>query len=253
MPNNVSGPGRNAPVFDPSLLQGTEIASGGDKVTETTSSRIELTTEISPGFYVPDLKISPRTLDDFDARPQIIDVPADRLAEVKTSEDFKTLLTELKETHADYLLPDRQEFAEKIGEDSNFAYNNITGRRIGSFYDEAMNLVAKTGLSGEDAVSARREVNLSHADAFRGRAIKFDKADTGGYWSYGKDAAFVHVYEKMLDAMPADLQLEIPAPQELDITARHETPEVARPEQSLARRRVRHKLLRRLRGIAVMP
>ncbi|TNE46167.1 MAG: hypothetical protein EP343_24750 [Deltaproteobacteria bacterium] len=204
MPSNVSGPGRNAPVFDPSLLQGTEIASGGDKVAETTSTRIELSTEIAPGFHVPDLKIAPRTIEDFDARPQIIDVPADRLAEVKTGEDFKALLTELKETHGDYLLPDRQEFAEKIGEDSHFAYNNVTGRRIGSFYDEAMGLVAKTGLTGEDAVAARREVNLSHADAFRGRAIKFDKADTGGYWSYGHDSAFVHVYEKMLDAMPAD-------------------------------------------------
>lgn len=203
MPSGVTGTGRITPILDPNQLQGTELVQGKEKVAETTSSRIELSTEISPGLYIPDLKISARNVKDPEAREKIIDVPADRLREIKTTADFKALLTELKETHNGYLLPDRQEFATKVGEDSNFAYNNVTGRRIEKFYDETMGLIAKTGLRGDDATAARKEINLSHADAFRGRDIKFDRADTGSYWSYGHDAPFVHVYEKMLDAMPA--------------------------------------------------
>lgn len=205
MPNNVSGPGRNVPVLAHDQLQGKEIASGENKVAETTSSRIELSTEIAPGFYVPDLKISARTVKDPEVKEKIIDVPSDRLAEIKTADDFKTLLTELQDTHKGYMLPERAALTEKLdGDDSNFAYNNITGGRIESFYDEAMGLVNETGLTGADAKAARKAINLAHADAFRGRDIKFDKADTGGYWSYGSDSPFVHVYEKMLDAMPAD-------------------------------------------------
>lgn len=203
MPGPVTGTGRLTPVLDPNQLQGKELVQGKEKVAETTSSRIELSTEIVPGFYVPDLKISARTVKDPEPREKILDVPADRLREIKTTADFKALLTELKETHKGYLLPDRQEFATKVGEESNFAYNNVTGRRIEKFYDETMGLISKTGLRGADATAARKEINLSHADAFRGRDMKFDRADTGSYWSYGHDAPFVHVYEKMLDAMPA--------------------------------------------------
>jgi hypothetical protein len=201
---NVTGPNRRPPAIDLAELKGKEIASGKDKVGETASTKIELSTEIQPGFYVPDLKLSPRTVKDPELREKIIDLPPERLANVRTAEDYKTLLNELKEQHKNYLLPDKREFAEKAGDDTNFAYLNVTGRRIEQFYDEAQGLIRNARLTGAEATAARKEVNISHADAYRGRDINFDRSDTSSYWSYGNDAPFAHVYEKMLDALPTD-------------------------------------------------
>ncbi len=199
---NVTGPSGNRPTIPLSELQGKELPRGAEKVAETVSSKIELATELSPGIYIPDLKISSRTVKDPEPREKIIDVPQERLSQIKTAEEFKALLKELQEEHKSYLLPDRREFAEKAGDSSHYAYNSVTGRRIEKFFDEVASLIGKTQLRGAEAKAARKAVNLAHADAYRGRDIKFDRANTGTYWSYGHDAAFVHVYEKMLEALP---------------------------------------------------
>jgi subtilisin-like proprotein convertase family protein len=85
---------------------------------------------------------------------------------------------------------------------SRFAFINIRGRRLDQFFDEAMRLIPTLGLAGADAKQARKEVNFAHRDAFRNGAVDFDKADTGSYWSYGHDAPFTHVFEKMLKSLP---------------------------------------------------
>jgi hypothetical protein len=199
MPSNVT---RRPPTLSVNELRGAEIPKGPEKVAETVSSRIELSTEISPGFFVPDFKLSPRTVKDPEPRDKIIDVPPERLSQVRTAEDFKTLLSELQDTNKSYLLPERGAFSQLLGEDTHFAYNNVTGRRVEKFFDEAQNLISRTGLRGAEATAARKALNLAHNDAYRGRDIKFDRADTSSYWSYSNDAPFVHVYEKMLDALP---------------------------------------------------
>lgn len=202
-----SGVNRNGGLSSIRLqdLQGTEIAQGTEKVAETVSSRIELSTDFGGGLHLPDIKISARTVDDPQAKDQIIDVAGDRLAGISSSEDFKALLGELQTAHKDFLVPDRSKLTEALGgDDSHFAFNNISGRRIEQFYTEATALLSKTELSGDDLKAARKEINLAHADAYRGRSINFDKADTSTYWSYGKDKAYVHVYEKMLASLPED-------------------------------------------------
>ena len=108
------------------------------------------------------------------------------------------------EANKDFLNPKKETLLESLpeGERSNYAYNNIIGRRNEQFFEEAGKLIAKTGLTGDEAKTARRELNFAHRDAFEARAINFDKADTGSYWSYGQDKPFTHVYEKMLAALP---------------------------------------------------
>lgn len=201
MPSSVSGP-RGIQSIKIQDLQGKELPQGEKKVAETVSSRIELSTNLN-NYNLPDIKISSRTVEDPQQREQIIDVEASKLGSITTGEDFKTLLEELKQEHKGYLVPNRFDLADALnGDNSRFAYNNISGRRIEQFYTEAMALLSKTELSGSELSAARKAINISHGDAYRGREIAFDKADTVSYWSYGKDAPYVHVYEKMLDALP---------------------------------------------------
>lgn len=203
MPDPISGAGRRLPNLALSELQGKELPKGGELVAETKSSTITLSTEISPGVYVPDMKIANREIVDPEAKETIIadtDVSA-----VGTGEDFKAKLTELYEANKGFLIPEKAELAEKLGGDESFyAYNNVSGSRIEKFFEEAHGLIAKSGLTGDEAKAARKAVNIAHADAYRGRAIDFDRANTNSYWSYGSDSAFVHVYEKMLDSLPED-------------------------------------------------
>lgn len=184
-------------------LQGTKIASGEEKVAETTSSRIEFSSRLQGDFFLPEIKIEARTIDDPQKKENIIALDSNDVASISTGEDFIKLLDQLKEEHKGFMLPDRTELADALGgDDSHFAFNNISGKRIEQFYGEAMELLEKTDLHGPEMKAARRAINLSHADAYRGRDIKFDKSDTVSYWSYSKDAPYVHVYEKMLDALP---------------------------------------------------
>lgn len=192
----------NVPVTE---LKGAEIKQDEVKVVSTKSHDIELST-FGGGMWLPDFKLKRRTITDPEARAQVVDVPAERLAQVQTAADFKGLLKELQETHKAFLAPDKSALFEKLPEAdrSNYAFINISGRRTEQFFDEVLKLVDRAGLSGAEASEARKAVNLAHRDAFRGRTVDFDRADTGTYWSYGHDAAFVHVFEKMLESLPED-------------------------------------------------
>ncbi len=194
----------NRPNIPVSALKGQEIKAE-DKVASTKSHDIDLATEAG-GFVIPDFKIERRDIADPAAKSQIIEDGQVDLTTIKTAADFKTALASLTETHKAFLSPTKAAFLETLPEAdrSNFAFINIVGRRNEQFFDEVMQLVSRAGLTGDEAKEARKAVNLAHRDAFRGRSVDFDRADTGSYWSYGHDAPFVHVFESMLESLPED-------------------------------------------------
>jgi hypothetical protein len=217
MPDPISGAGRRIPNLALTELQGKELPKGGELVAETKSSTITLSSEIRPGVYVPDLKIANREVVDPEIKESIIS--NEDVSGIATGEDFKAKLNELFEANKGFLIPNKTELADKLnGDDSYYAYNNISGSRIEKFFEEAHGLIEKSGLSGDDAKAARKAVNIAHADAYRGRSINFDRAETDSYWSYKNDAPFVHVYEKMLDSLPEDHPARDGIQNQLDFT-----------------------------------
>ncbi|MFH1809742.1 MAG: proprotein convertase P-domain-containing protein [Pseudomonadota bacterium] len=186
-------------------LKGTAIPEGEKKVVSTASHDIQLESDYG-NFKLPDFKLTRRTIEDPGARAKIIDDAALDPASLHTAAEFKTKLGELLAANKDFLAPGRQALLDSLpeGTRSNYAYLNITGRRTEQFFDEATRLLDRSGLSGAEATGARQALNFAHRDAFRGRSLDYDKADTGSYWSYGHDAPFAHVFEKMLKALPAD-------------------------------------------------
>ena len=203
--NNTNRPVTNIPTSE---LKGKAIKQDENKIASTPSHDIQMNTDYmmrdGEALHMPDFKLKLRKIEDPAAKAKIIDVPAADLAAIEKGADFKAKLNSLMEANKDFLNPKKETLLESLpeGELLNYAYNNIIGRRNEQFFEEAGKLIAKTGLTGDEAKTARRELNFAHRDAFRGRAINFDKADTGSYWSYGQDKPFTHVYEKMLAALP---------------------------------------------------
>ena len=202
MPARIDG---NRPRIPLSQLKGVAIPQDATKVVATSSHEISLASN-QGGNWLPDLKLTRRTITDPGAKPKLIDLPAAEVSGLKTAADFKTKLTALLEANKAFLAPDKATFLATLPEAdrSNFAFINIIGRRNDQFFDEAIKLLSRTPLTGTEATEARKAVNLAHRDAFRGRAVDYDRADTGSYWSYGHDAPFVHVFEEMLKALPDD-------------------------------------------------
>ena len=187
------------------VLKGQEIKPE-DKIVSTPSHNIQLATVVG-GQALPDLRLSRRTIGDPEQKPAIIDaaaVTALSLSTVTKAADFKALVTQLQTTNKAFLAPDKATLLAKLAPDdkSNYAYLNISGRRTEQFFGEVQRLIGTTGMNAAEQKQARVDVNAAFRDAFRGRTAEFDRADTGTYWSYGHDAAFVHVFEKMRDALP---------------------------------------------------
>mgnify|MGYP000217848061 CR=1 FL=1 len=195
--------GGNRPNIPVSRLRGQEIKQDDTKVASTASHDIQMSHEAG-GMRLPDFKLTRRDIQDPGAKASIIDVPQADLDAVKTPADFKALLDKLVTDNKDFIMPTKAALKASLpeGDRSDFAYNNIVGRRTEQLFDEVSALISKTGLRGDDAKAARKAVNAAATDAYSGRSIAFDKADTGTYWSYGHDAAFTHVFEKMLASLP---------------------------------------------------
>ena len=190
------------PPPGPLVLSG-QVFKPEDKVVSTASHTIQLATVVG-NEALPDFRLTRRTITDPEAKATVVDAGALSLGTIKTAADFKTLLTSLQTSNKDFLLPNKSTLLGKLpAEDrSNYAYLNITGRRTEQFYGEVTALIGRSGLPAAEQSKARVEVNAAFRDAFRGRTAEFDRSDTGTYWSYGHDEAFVHVFEKMLGALP---------------------------------------------------
>jgi hypothetical protein len=186
----------------PVVLTGRELRPE-DKVVATPSHNIQLATVVG-GQALPDFRLSRRTITDPEAKLAIIDVAGAAPGSITTAAAFKALVTKLQTDHKAFLQPDKQALWAKLGADdrSNYAFLNVTGRRIEQFFGEAQRLIGQSGMSTTEQKQARIDLNAAFRDAFRGRTADFDRSDTGTYWSYGHDAAFVHVFETMLAALP---------------------------------------------------
>jgi subtilisin-like proprotein convertase family protein len=192
----------NPPAAGGLQLKGQEIKPE-DKIVSTASHNIQLATVVG-GQALPDLRLSRRTIGDPEQKTAIVDPQALSLGTITKAADFKALVTKLQGDNKAFLAPDKAALLAKLPADdkSNYAFLNITGRRVEQFFGEVTRLIDKTGMSAAEQKQARVDVNAAFRDAFRGRTAQFDTADTGTYWSYGHDAAFVHVFEKMRDALP---------------------------------------------------
>ena len=210
------------PQIPLSELKGKEIPQGDAKVVSTASHDIHLESDYG-NFKLPDFKLTQRHIEDPDVKTRIVDDASFDAPAIKTGADFKAKFSALLASNKAYLQPDKAKLLESLPEAarSNFAFINISGRRTEQFFDEMATLLNKTGLSGDEAKHARQALNFAHRDAFRGRAVDFDRADTGTYWSYGHDAPFVHVYEKMLAALPADSPKRAFIQKQLDFVFTH--------------------------------
>ncbi len=186
----------------PVVLSGKQITAQ-DKMVSTPSHNLQLATVVG-NETLPDFRVSQRTITDPEQKLTIIDSAPLALSSMKSAADFKAMITSAQAANKAFLAPDKATLQAKlpVEDRSNYAYLNITGRRIEQFFGEAQRLLAQTGLPAAEQGKARVELNAAFRDAFRGRTIAFDAADTGTYWSYGHDAAFVHVFEKMLSALP---------------------------------------------------
>lgn len=201
----------------PGALTGRLIPQDGSKVVSTASHDITLAT-VSGGQVLPDLQIRRRDITDPETRATVAAPSAAQLAAVRTGADFKALVTTLFDANKAYLLPDRAALMAKLPEAdrSNYTYLNLTGRRLEQFFNEVQRELPRTSLTGAEAKNARMAINHAYRDAFRGRTAEFDRADTGTYWSYGHDAAFVHVFEKMLESLPANDAKRAPIQAQID-------------------------------------
>lgn len=190
------------PPPGPVVLSGRELKPE-DKIVSTPSHTIQLATVVG-GQALPDFRLSQRTITDPEPKTTVIDPATPNVGTITTAADFKALITSLQQTNKAWLIPDATALKAKLPADdqSNYAYLNVTGRRIEQFFGEAQRLIGHSAMPQVEQAKARVELNAAFRDAFRGRTAQFDRADTGTYWSYGHDAAFVHVFEKMLQALP---------------------------------------------------
>ena len=181
-------------------LAGTLIPQDDKKVVKTSSHEISFASN-QGGQWLPDMQLKRRDIQDPEAKDTITTA---NLSGVRTAAAFKQVLDAELSAHKDFLRPTKTALFSKLpaADQSNYAVLNITGRRLEQFFNEMTRLVDRAGLPAAEAKAARKEINIAYRDAFRGRAAEFDRSDTGTYWSYGNDAPFVHVFEKMLEALP---------------------------------------------------
>jgi subtilisin-like proprotein convertase family protein len=191
------------PTPTPTGLSGALIPQDATKVVSTASHDIVLASA-QGASVLPDLQVKRRDIADPEQRASLVSFSAADVAGVRTAADFKALLQRSFNDNKAFLIADKATLLAKLpaADRSNFAYLNITGRRIEQFFNEAQRELGRMTLSPADAKAARLALNEQYRDAFRGRTADFDRADTGSYWSYGHDAAFVHVFERMLQALP---------------------------------------------------
>jgi subtilisin-like proprotein convertase family protein len=201
---NPNGGGVVVPPAGPFAPTGSIIKQDATKTISTASHDIQMASVVG-NETIPDFKLTKRTITDPQERATVITAPAN-LNTITTAAAFKTALTTLLGTNAAYINPDQAALKAALPEAdrTQYAVINITGRRVQKFFDEAALLIDRTGMSAAEKTTARKDLNAAFRDAFRNRDVKFDLANTGTYWSYGHDAAFVHVYEKMLESLPED-------------------------------------------------
>jgi subtilisin-like proprotein convertase family protein len=192
------------PPPGPFAPTGTAIKQDATKAVSTASHDIQLATVVG-NESIPDFKLTKRTIADPQERATVITAPAN-LGTITTAAAFKTAMMTLQTGNATYIRPDQAALKAALPEAdrTQYAVINIAGRRVQKFFDEAALLIDRTGMNATEKAAARKDLNEAFRDAFRNRDVKFDLANTGTYWSYGNDAAFVHVYEKMLESLPED-------------------------------------------------
>lgn len=188
-----------------SELSGAILPQNCDKVAETVSHKIVLASNQN-GRWVPDLQFFPKTVNDPQPVAKYFNVPELKFGEVKSTAAFERLFTESWQANSAHVIPKKDDLLACFPQSarSHYAYNNVVGRRIERFFDEAIDLCKRCPLEGAEGAAARKMVNDKHRDAYRGRAIQFDNKGTDTYWSYSHDSAFVHVYEKILQVLPSD-------------------------------------------------
>ncbi len=221
-PSTPSTPAPPTAPTTPGALSGRLIPQDGSKVVSTASHDITLAT-VTGGQALPDLQIKRRDITDPEAKAKIAAPTTAELQAVTTGAAFKALVSKLFDANKAYLLPDRATLMAKLPEAdrSNYTYLNVTGRRLEQFFNEVQRELPRTSLVGTEAKNARMALNHAYRDAFRGRTAEFDRADTGTYWSYGHDAAFVHVFEKMLASLPANDPKRVPLQNQIDFIFAH--------------------------------
>jgi subtilisin-like proprotein convertase family protein len=212
-----TAPSPAASTTTPGALTGRLIPQDATKVVSTASHDISFAT-VTGGEVLPDMQIRRRDITDPEVRPAIAQPTAAELAAVRTGADFKALLTKMFDANKAYLIPDRAALMQQLSaaDQSNYSYLNLSGRRLEQFFNEVQRELPRTALSGTEAKTARMAINQAYRDAFRGRTAAFDRADTGTYWSYGHDAAFVHVFEKMLESLPPNDPKRAPLQAQVD-------------------------------------
>ncbi len=196
-------------------LAGALLPQDDKKVVTTASHQISFASN-QGGQWLPDMQLKRRDITDPEAKAAIVD--AATLGAARTGAAFKALLTAQLAANKDYLTPPKATLQAKLpeAERSGYAYLNITGRRIEQFFNEMTRAVDRAGLPVAEAKDARKAINIAYRDAFRGRPAEFDRSDTGTYWSYGHDAPFVHVFEKMLEALPEGDPKRVPLQNQID-------------------------------------
>ncbi len=191
-------------VFD---LKGTPVPKNEAKNATTPSHNISFSSEID-GEWLPNFQLISRTISDPEAATYSSSflVSPQESNEVNSASTFQQLLGNKLIAQKSYLSPNAKQLWAKLPEKDRtlFAYNNIVGQRIEKFFDEALQFLKTRPLNPQEASGCRKTINSAHTDAYRDKRIEFDSASTGTYWSYCHNAVFVHVFEKMRDALAKD-------------------------------------------------
>ncbi len=187
-----------------SNLKGTLVPANETKAALTPSHRIAFTNQIE-GDFLPNFQLTSRTIADPETTtfPSAFLLSPEETNQVNSAATFGQLLHEKLNAQKFYFAPNAAQLWAKLPEKDRtlFAYNNIVGQRIEKFFDEALQFLKTRALNPQEAANCRKAINLAHTDAYRNKRIEFDRASTGTYWSYCHNAVFVHVFEKMRDAL----------------------------------------------------
>lgn len=186
-------------------LTGTLLPQDGNKVAETVSHKVTLASNQN-GHWLPDLHFTPKTVTDPNPIANYFAISDSEKSSITTAASFEKTFNKLWAQHKAHVTPKKEEFLSLFpsASRSHFAYNNVVGQRIQRFFDQAIGLARSCNLPASDAGALRKFINSAHEAAFRNRKIEFDNQGTSTYWSYSNDAAFVHVYERLLKVLPVD-------------------------------------------------